>query len=58
MREPATSDKLLESFLKDIFIEDVLPNIDLKQFGGRKKSGTEHMVVALMDRVLSLLDNI
>ena len=54
-----TSDynKLLESFLKDIFVEDVLPNIDPKQFGGRKKTGTEHMIVALMDRVLSLLDN-
>ena len=54
-----TSDynKLLEGFLKDIFISDVLPNIDPKQFGGRKKTGTEHMVVALMDRVLGLLDN-
>ena len=54
-----TSDynKLLEGFLKDIFSSDVLPNIDPKQFGGRKKTGTEHMVVALMDRVLSLLDN-
>ena len=54
-----TSDynKLFEGFLKDILIEDVLPNLDPKQYGGRKKIGTEHMVVALMDRVLSLLDN-
>ena len=54
-----TSDynELFEGFLKDIMIEDVLPNLDPKQYGGRKKIGTEHMVVALMDRVLSLLDN-
>ena len=54
-----TSDfnKLFEGFLKDIMIEDVLPNLDPKQYGGRKKIGTDHMVVALMDRVLSLLDN-
>ena len=54
-----TSDynKLLESILRDIFVEDVLPNIDPKQFGGRKKTGNKHMIVALMDRVLSLLDN-
>ena len=54
-----TSDynKLFEGFLKDIMMEDVMPNIDPKQYGGKKKTGTEHMVVALMDRVLSLLDN-
>ena len=32
-------------------------NIDPKQFGGKKGHGTEHMIVALMDRVLMLLDN-
>ena len=37
--------KLLKSLLKDIFIEEVVPNIDPKQFGGRKKTGTEHMLV-------------
>ena len=54
-----TSDynKLFEGFLKDILIEDVMPNIDKKQYGGKKKTGTEHMIVALMDRVLSLLDS-
>ena len=54
-----TSDfnKVLESFLKDILIEDIYPNMDPKQYGGKKGMGTEHMVVALMDRVQSLLDN-
>ena len=48
---------VLESFLKDIMIEDVHPQIDPKQYGGKKGMGTEHMVVALMDRIQSLLDN-
>ena len=54
-----TSDynKLFEGFLKDILIQDVMPNIDVKQYGGKKKTGTEHMIVALMDRVLTLLDS-
>ena len=32
-------------------------SIDVKQYGGKKKTGTEHMIVALMDRVLTLLDS-
>ena len=36
---------------------DVMLNIDPKQYMGKKMTGTEHMVVALMDIVLSLLDN-
>ena len=53
-----TSDfnKLFQGYLKDILIEDVRPNIDCQQYGGRKKIGTEHMVVAMIYRVLSLLD--
>jgi hypothetical protein len=50
--------KLNETYYKiDIMLEDVMPNIDPKQYGGKKMTGTEHMMVALMDRVLSLLDN-
>ena len=30
--------------------------MDRNQFAGRKGVGTEHMIVAMMDRVLSLLD--
>ena len=49
--------KLFEGFLKDIMIEDIMPNIDPKQYGGHTNIGTEHMVVALLDRILGLLDN-
>ena len=38
-------------------MQDVIPNIDVKQYGGKKKTGTEHMIVVLMDRVLALLDS-
>ena len=53
-----TSDynKLLESFIKDYIMEDIGSKIDLSQYGGKKGVGTEHMVVALVDRVLALLD--
>ena len=53
-----TSDfnKLLEGFLKDFIIQDVGAKIDLSQYGGKKGVGTKHMVVALVDRVLKLLD--
>ena len=35
----------------------MFPHLDPKQYGGRKKIGTDHMLDALMDRVLSLLIN-
>ena len=54
-----TSDfnKVLESFTKDWILEDVGKKLDLSQFGGKKGLGSEHMVVAMVDRVLKLLDN-
>ena len=55
----STSDysKVFESFIKDWIIQDITPNIDIGQFGGQKGMGTEHMLVCLVDRILSLLDN-
>ena len=55
----STSDynKVLEAVIKDFITEDIAKNLDPKQFGGKKGHGTEHMIVALMDRVLMLLDN-
>ena len=53
-----TSDfsKLFEGFLKDWILEDISNKIDIGQFGGQEGTGTEHMLVCLVDRVLSLLD--
>ena len=53
-----TSDysKLYEGFLKDWVIEDIYNNLDIGQYGGRKGTGTEHMIVCLLDRILKLLD--
>ena len=54
-----TSDfsKVFEGFLKDWIIDDVSGNIDLGQFGGLKGSGTEHMLVCMVDRILKLLES-
>ena len=53
-----TSDfsKLFEGFLKDWIVEDIYENLDIGQYGGRKGTGTEHMIVCLLDRILKLLD--
>ena len=53
-----TSDynKLFEGILKDLILEDIADNIDIGQFGGQKGTGTEHMIVCLINRVLLLLD--
>ena len=54
-----TSDysKIFESILKDWILEDIERNIDPSQFGARKGTGTEHLVVSYVDRVLKLLDS-
>ena len=54
----STSDysKVFEGFLRVWITEDISDKMDLNQFAGKKGVGTEHLIVALMDRVLSLLD--
>ena len=49
--------KLLEGFLKDWILQDIADKLDDSQYGGRKGSGTEHLVVCYVDRVLKLLDS-
>ena len=55
----STSDfsKLYEGFLKDWIMSDISGNIDIGQYGGQRGVGTEHLVVALVDRILQLLDS-
>ena len=48
---------LFEGFLKDWIIEDISLNLDPSQYGARKGTGTEHLVVALVDRILKSLDS-
>ena len=54
----STSDysKVFEGFLKDWIMEDIFANLDTGQYGGQPGTGTEHMMVCLIDRVLKLLD--
>ena len=43
--------------MKDWTIEDIYDKFDIGQYGGRKGTGTEHMIVCLLDRILKLLDS-
>ena len=54
----STSDfsKIFEMFLREWVTEDIGNRIDINQFAGKKGVGTEHLIVKLRDRVLSLLD--
>ena len=53
----STFSKLFEGVLKDWIVEDISDKMDIGQFGGEKGTGTEHMIVCLIDRVLQLLDS-
>ena len=54
----STSDysKIFETFLRKWITEDIDRNININQFAGRKGTGTEHLIIMMMDRVLQLLD--
>ena len=54
----STSDfaKVFESFLRVWITEDIGNKMDINQFAGKRGSGTEHMLVLMVDRILSLLD--
>ena len=42
--------------MKEFILEDISENMDISQFGGQKGTGTDHMIVFLLNRVLQLLD--
>ena len=50
------SSKIFETFLRDWITEDIGDKIDINQFAGKKGTGTEHMIVLMVDRILWLLD--
>ena len=54
----STSDfsKVFEAFLKDWILHDIGKNLDPGQYGGLKGTGTDHLLIALVDRVLKLLE--
>ena len=47
---------VFEGIIKDWIMEDIEPNVDRSQFGNRKGTSTEHLMVKLMDKILNLLD--
>ena len=56
----STSDysKVFETFLRDWITEDIGEKIDINQFAGKKGVGTEHLLVAMIDRILGQLDKV
>ena len=53
-----TSDfsKLYEGFLKEWILNDIHPNLDPSQYGNEAGTGTDHLLLAFVDKVLKLLD--
>ena len=47
---------IFEGIIKDWILVDIAPNIDKAQYGNQKGTGTEHLLVNLMDRLLKLID--
>ena len=43
--------------MKKWIVEDVYPNLDPSQYGDQAGTGTEHLLVRFIDRVLRLLDS-
>ena len=56
----STSDfsKLFEGFIKEWVMEDISESLDIGQFGGQSGTGTEHMLVCMVDRILRLLESV
>ena len=55
----STSDhsKIYEFFLLDLINQDILTNLNKTQFGGKKVVGTEHLIVAMIDRIKQVQDD-
>ena len=55
----STSDysKLFERIIKQWIIEDIQHGIDPSQFGDQKGTGTEHLIIQFLDKVLRMLDS-
>ena len=55
----STSDfsKIFESFLLEFILEDISHKLNKRQFGGKKGTGTEHLIISLIDRIRQAIDN-
>ena len=55
----STSDfsKIFEHFLLQFVLEAVSDKMSVRQYGGRRGVGTEHLLVTLIDRIKKLLDD-
>jgi hypothetical protein len=55
----STSDysKIFEFFLLDLINQDILTKLNKTQFGGKQGVGTEHLIVAMIDRIKQVQDD-
>ena len=47
---------MYEGFLKEWILKDIHPNLDRSQYGNEAGTGTDHLLLAFVDKVLKLLD--
>ena len=52
-----TFDKIFETLLSQLMIEDMKPNIDPKQYGNEKGVSIQHYLIEMIHRILSAVDN-
>ena len=55
----STSDysKIFEYFLLELINQDILTKLNKTQYGGKKGVGTEHLIVAMIDRIKQAQDD-
>ena len=51
-----TFDKIFETLLSQLMIEDMKPNIDPKQYGNEKGVSIQHYLIEMIHRILSAVD--
>ena len=55
----STSDysKIFEQFILEFVLEDILQALNKRQYGGKKGTSTEHLLVSMIDRIKQALDD-
>ena len=52
-----TFDKIMESLLAELMIQDMKPSMDPKQYGNQKGISIQHYLIDMIHRILTALDN-
>ena len=52
-----TADKVMESIISTLMIDDMKENMDISQYGNQKGGSIQHYLIKLIHRVLTATDN-